>query len=235
MKNALILGAREGNIGRAISTRLRQRGWETVEHSCLNDDYRGEWGTYQYDVPGEADIFSEANACIITLGSTMVDPFPEASGCQIDDVIRACLTLPLLCARKYVRERLEAGNPQGWVVFIGSYAHDHVITYGTAYSAAKAGLAMATRSLAWECPQFLWHILHPYHTPGTPMWNYVQKQVVANRGMTHEEADAYAQKDLKRDHMLTPMEIARLVSMLLEEPAAEWLSGQGLNLYGGTR
>jgi len=36
-------------------------------------------------------------------------------------------------------------------------------------------------------------------------------------------------------HNLTPQEVAKVVRILLTEPAMEWLSGQGLNLYGGSR
>lgn len=235
-KTALVLGARagSGNIGEAIATALASHTTVTAE-SCvqwralLDDSYDHDFE--QYVVP---EMDDGIDALVVTLGATMVQPFEDGMPSEITEVVRACLTLPLLVAQQYVQVRDQLG---GKVVFIGSYAHDHPITYGTAYCAAKAGLAMATRTLAWELgPRgYDFHIVHPYHTPGTPMWEFVQEQVVSNRGMTPAEAEAYAMKDARRGKLLTPEEIAQVVQMLLTLDAAEWLSGSGLNLYGGVR
>lgn len=223
MARAIVLGAREGNMGEAIGLHLSgDLGWEVTLNDCWDKNEA------RYEVPNLE--WSEADAVVITLGRTTVTPFGQVTPTELADTIRACLTLPLLCAQEY----MEWTN-WGKVVFIGSYAHDHPITYGTPYCAAKAGLAMAVQTLAWEAPEFHWHIVHPYHVPGTPMWEWVQSRVMRTRDWTREEADDYARKDLKQPAMLTPLEIAQVVGFLLTNEAAPWLSGQGLNMYGGTR
>jgi hypothetical protein len=59
--------------------------------------------------------------------------------------------------------------------------------------------------------------------------------VMESKGWTKEQADAYAAKDLKMPEQLKPEEVAEVVHTLLTIPAMGWLSGQGLNLYGGSR
>lgn len=231
-KTVMVLGARPGtgNIGDIIAERMgrvdQQYQWSVACHDGYDADFQ------QYTVP---EMDDDVDALVVTLGATMVQPFEEASPSEVAGVIRACLTLPVLAAQRFVKARGDLG---GQVVFIGSYAYDHPITYGTAYCAAKAGLAMATRTLAWElAPKgYDFHIIHPYHTPGTPMWEFVQSQVVQNRGMSHEEAEAYAMKDARRGRLLDPATIAECVAFLLNDTGvSEWLSGGGLDLYGGVR
>jgi NAD(P)-dependent dehydrogenase (short-subunit alcohol dehydrogenase family) len=111
------------------------------------------------------------------------------------------------------------------------------IPTGTLYCAAKAGLAMAARTLGWELTDrgYRIHIVHPYHVPGTPMWAEVERGVMESKNWTKEQADAYARKDLKMPEELAPQDIAKVVHALLTVSALQWLSGQGLNLYGGSR
>lgn len=232
MSKAIVLGARRGsgNIGEAISDTLQICGWRVWESDCQAPAAPGH---EEYNVP-PLEAQADAEALVVTLGRSMVEPFHEASEADIEDVIRACLVLPLLAAKEYLTVR---GYKGGTVVFIGSYAHDHPITLGTAYCAAKAGLAQATRTLAWDYTDkgYRFHIVHPYHTPGTPMWEEVQSQVVAKRGMTREEAEEYARKDLRMPEMLSPRDIGEMVAWLVDSKEGEWLSGQGLNMYGGVR
>lgn len=231
---AVVLGSRpgSGNIGEAIARRLEEdQKWLVQEDDCARSD--GGDGIYYAPPPVVAPCW-DADALVVTLGLSMVEEFHKAPFGIISDVLEACLELPLQCAQRYIQNRGERG---GKVVFIGSYAHDHPITMGTAYCAAKAGLAAATKNLAWDYGKdgYQFHIVHPYHTPGTPMWEAVQSEVVANRGMTREEAEAYAAKDLRFDSHLTPRDIGSIVHMLLTTHAARWMSGAGVNLYGGVR
>jgi hypothetical protein len=53
--------------------------------------------------------------------------------------------------------------------------------------------------------------------------------------MTRIEAENYQTKDLRLPEHLTPAEIAEYVNWMLDAPEAAWLSGQGVNLYGGVR
>jgi len=227
LSRVLVLGTRPDrlNLGTVILNRLVEDGWTGLGYMCLDDD-----GVYRLP----AADWEEYDAMICTLGYTRMVPFKNADEDDIHEVIRACLVLPLMAAKAYVQERQDRG---GTMVFIGSYAHDHPLTYGAAYCAAKAGLAMAVRELAWELTDlaFYSHILHPYHVPATPMGSEVVWGLMEGRGMTREQAEEYQRKDLKMPAHLTPEVVAEVVSWLLREPAARWLAGTGLDLYGGTR
>jgi len=191
---------------------------------CLDTD-----GVYR--IPS-TDL-GQYDAMVCTLGHTRMVPFDQASEDDIHEVIRGSLLLPLMAARGYVRDR---GSKGGAAVLVGSYAHDHPLTNGAAYCAAKAGLAAAVRELAWELtPIFFFHIVHPYHVPDTPMGARVVEQLMETKDLSRGEAEVYQRKDLRMFDHLQPVEVAEVVSWLLTAPAAKWTAGSGINLYGGTR
>jgi NAD(P)-dependent dehydrogenase (short-subunit alcohol dehydrogenase family) len=269
---AYVCGAKQGsgNIGEAIAERFHSAGWATIQDDCAMNDEQGarppggniptpevarehgysedERGHYQwYDAP-PVSVFekADADALIVTLGATYKGHFAEITDGDISRILRACLELPLRCARRYVQATEQKWPPspsQGpadrirHIIFVGSYAHDHPFTNGTLYCAAKAGLDMAARTLGWELTDrgYRIHIVHPYHVQGTPMWAQVEQDVMRTKGMTYEEADAYNRKDLKMPDLLRPEEVAEVVYNLVHLPAFGWLSGQPINLYGGSR
>jgi NAD(P)-dependent dehydrogenase (short-subunit alcohol dehydrogenase family) len=263
---AVILGAKpdSGNIGEAIADELDLWNWAVTMDDCLRgsptrpkgaaqmhgdtaEEFGYEAGTYAfYDAPSYQEFQKwEADALIITLGTTGKTAFAEMKDYEMRRILRGCLELPLECARRFVQaaehthwqDRERSAALARHIIFVGSYAHDHPFTNGTAYCAAKAGLAMAARTLGWELTDmgYYVHVVHPYHVEGTPMWEVVQAGVMEARGWTREEADDYARKDLKMPDALTPREIGQVVRILVEELPMRWLSGQGLNLYGGSR
>jgi hypothetical protein len=69
----------------------------------------------------------------------------------------------------------------------------------------------------------------------TTMWAQVERDVMATKGMTWEEADAYNRKDLKMPDLLTAKQVAEVIEGLVTNPAMGWLSGQAVKLYGGSR
>lgn len=231
-KKAIVLGARKDafNIGSVIRESLNQSGWQVASHDCYQSSEPGAVGGYC--VPDNLP-WNETDALIISLGATFMHDFPQVTTAQIQIVVDACLTLPLQCANEYVAERLMAG---GNIIFIGSYAHRHPFNSGTAYCAAKAGLDMATKTLGWELTDMGYQVncIHPYHVPGTPMWEEVQEGVMRNKGMTREEADEYAVKDAKMP-LARPGDIAEVVKMLLTTQSMKWSSGSSIELFGGTR
>lgn len=230
----IILGARPGtgNIGDAILREMDRRNWEIKVSDCLDHDGK-------YRIPTSLP-YHRADALIVTLGYTRLTPFAVTTEDDIEKVIHGTLLLPLMAVKNYVQERMAGGQRVigsiSRVVVIGSYAHDHALTHCAAYCAAKAGLAAAIQELGWELTEegFRFHIVHPYHVPSTPMGKEVLRGL-ADRVGGYREAEQYQRKDLKMAAHLTPLDIAEVVAWLLTEPAAEWLSGQGLNLYGGTR
>lgn len=263
-QHAYVLGARRGsgNIGDAIVSRLVKDGWiATADDGAVGDGSRppggnipdaetaerhgyqpNEVGLYQrFEAPAVDDFRnSDPDALIVTLGKTAKTHFSEIAEHDVVNMIKANLTLPLEAARRFVAASgmcLHKDVRPRWIIFIGSYAHDHPFTNGTLYCAAKAGLNMAARTLAWELTDLGYRVtcINPHHVPGTPMWKEVERGVMESKGWTKQQADEYAHRDLKMPDPLTPQDIAEIVHAVLTTPAAGWLSGAGLDLYGGTR
>lgn len=231
-EGVLVLGTRRGsgNIGDAIVSRFEQDGRIVGYSDCETD------GVYR--APFSEDL-AEYSSLVVSLGFASFAPFGERETDEalLREIIEGSLLLPLECVRRYVlaRRRMRKG---GRIILIGSYAHDHVLSGSAPYCAAKAGLAHAVRALGWDlAPDFVISIVHPYHVPDTPLGERTVKWMVEDRGMTREEAEQYQRKDLRQPEHLGVRTIAEHVHRLLTMPQVEaaWLSGQGINLYGGTR
>jgi NAD(P)-dependent dehydrogenase (short-subunit alcohol dehydrogenase family) len=224
---ALVLGSRlgSGNIGEAIYDELKVDNWKVYGYDCSNGD--------TYRLPLDAP-WAEADTLVVTLGKEGITPYDNCDEEEIVQIIDGSLVLPMLAVWYWVSARNGRG---GKCVVMGSYAHDHMPTSCAPYCAAKAGLAQAVRSWAWELTPkgFLFHIVHPYHVPSTPMGKRVVEAMVRERGFTEDEAVRYQMKDMRLREHLTPLEIAAVVGWVLKAPEAQWLSGQGLNMYGGVR
>lgn len=226
---AIVLGARRdsNNIGENVAKRLENLAWEVHRDDCWREE------TLRYEIP-MLNAHADADAMVVTLGATALTPFAEMDEAKIRNLIDGCLTLPLEAALEFVQCRGDAG---GRVVFVGSYAHRHPFTNGTAYCSAKAGLDMATKTLAWELTErdFFFYIVHPYHVEGTPMWEEVQAGMMESRGMSRMEADDYAHANLKRPTLMGPDEVSHLIVNLLQFPFGDRLSGTSIEMFGGTR
>lgn len=231
-RRVTVLGSRpkEGNIGAAVAAQFISKGWRVDEDDCHRCPHPvfDPGGEYVVD---DTDL-SAADVVVCTLGTTSVGRFDEVDRGAHARVITACLTLPMLAAHHYLRERNGNG---GRMVFVGSYAHDHVLSHSEAYCAAKAGLAHLVRCLAWDytSENFEFAIVHPYHVPGTPMWRQVQEGVMEVNDWTRQEADRHARRDTQMGRLLTPREVAAAVYDVATADA--WISGAGVNLYGGVR
>lgn len=232
-KKAIILGAEKGsmNIGDVTDEFFVGKGWLTYPDNCLMKGYASQF----YGIPAGLP-FEEADALVVTLGRTSMLPFDKTEDDEIEEVIRGCLTLPLQCAREYVQRRLGAREEGGRIVFVGSYAYRHPFSTGTAYCAAKAGLDMATKTMAWEVTDkgFTVNCVHPYHVEGTPMWEKVQAGVMQNKSMDRHEADEYAYKDVKMP-LARPGELAAMIYNIVNSHETKWTSGSSIEMFGGTR
>lgn len=256
-----------GNIGEAIADKLyAEAGWDVLmDDGAVGDGSRPpggnlptdevarehgytvtDKGRYQrFEAPAVSTFKRfDPDALIITLGKTAKTHFSEISDADVGQMIKANLILPLEAARRFVQATqrrvgvgLKASDRTRWIIFTGSYAHDHPFMNGTLYCAAKAGLNMAARTLAWELTDRGYRVacVNPHHVPGTPMWQEVERGVMESKGWTKEQADEYAHRELKMPNHLHPMNIGGVVAALLTNPDLEWLAGAGLNLYGGTR
>lgn len=231
MRNYLVLGTRDDgkeNIGNGIRAVLEAHEGVTVEgRNCAVSDGG-------FHIPERTPLWwGRFDGLIVSLGKSSVKPFEHQGVQEMYEVVMACLVKPLIAAQRYVDGR---GKRGGKIVFIGSYAHRHPFSAGTAYCAAKAGLDMAVRTLGWELTDkgFYTTVVHPYHVFGTPMWEEVQEGVMKTKGMTREEADAYAEKDLKM-RPLKPVHIGKIVSNFLLNDTYDHMSGSHFELFGGTR
>jgi NAD(P)-dependent dehydrogenase (short-subunit alcohol dehydrogenase family) len=260
---AAVLGASRdsGNIGEAVAARFGLAGWKVIADDCCVDEgrprgsgttdsetlekhgYKGGDGPdryARYDAPSFDDFERwDADALIVTLGKTYKGHFADISPWTVRNLLTANLVLPLECVKRYVDAESFAQrgvNCPRHIVLVGSYAHNHPFTNGTLYCAAKAGLDMAARTLGWELTDrgYRVHVVHPYHVQGTPMWAEVEKGVMASKGMTWEEADAYNRKDLKMPDLLTPGEVAEVIFQVVNNKALNWVTGP-IELYGGSR
>lgn len=261
-RRAIVLGASEGsgNIGDAISQLFGARGWTVFADDCWTDDGRPrgsgnapsdtliEHGYEGGPISNESryrrhelpsfDQFErwDAEALIITLGTSVIKPFSEVRDFEVRRVLEACLLSPLEAVRRYVQS--DRSSVRRSIVFIGSYSHDHVLSNSTAYCAAKAGLDMATRALAWELTDqgYRVHCVHPYHVPATPLGRATLDMMENDpRFGSREDAEAYQNKDLKMPEHLSPEDIAEVIYLLIIYRAMQYLGGAGLNMYGGTR
>lgn len=247
--NGHLVSADPPNIGDAIAARLLQKGHRVGVDDCYRSSAQlarelaaGGWFPTGpghepeggYFAPTMADLLNWDHL-VITLGHGVPSNFRSVEAGEVEDTIRATLILPLECARRYIQVR-RGHEKRGRILFIGSYGHDHVLSNSAPYCAAKAGLAHATRCLAWDFRgEFEIMIVNPYHVPSTPLGAEVVERLMAG-GMTREEAEAYQRKDMvEGQEHLTPVVIAEYVAWMLRAPEAVWSSGQQMNLYGGVR
>jgi NAD(P)-dependent dehydrogenase (short-subunit alcohol dehydrogenase family) len=226
VEEVLVLGGEEvTSIGMAIQTFLIEQSVNCVRDPCVHPD---SW--HRYNIP---PMTRDPDALVVALGSCSTDRLVDMGEDRIADILRANLYLPLIAAKEFMSVRRGLG---GKVVFIGSYNHDHPLTNGTAYSAAKAGLAMAVKSLAWDCaPTFAFFMVNPWQVPYTPMSDAVAKDEAARRGTTVDSIQAYAQRDNRQKAPLNIWDVAEVVHDLLMSKRSHWLNGTGIDMYGGVR
>lgn len=233
MNDVLVLGTSRpegpyGNIGDAVVEEFVRHypNWKVRGTSCWNVD--------QYTAPPVGEL-ERYDALVVSLGRAHIEYLAVMEEADLADVIRANLTLPLLAAKRYVQARGQFG---GAVVFIGSYAHDHVLSRSAPYCAAKAGLAHAVRCLAWDLGElYRFNIVHPYHVEGTPMERYVLEAICKDKDMNSiAEAREYQRKDLRSEQALTAIDVAGVVARLIDDDMTfRWANGAGIELYGGVR
>ena len=227
-RKVLVIGTdqEQRNIGSAIAAFLQSTSYGKVVGVPYRDGH---------DMPSEKDMTGYTDI-VVACGYMKIEPFDELKPDDLFTIIDACLTIPLWAVQNFVRAtKNNRVQPKG-IVLIGSYAHNHVLSNSVPYCAAKAGIDMAVKGLAWELTGQKYNVfgVHPHSVQDTPMTDRVIEQIMHNKILTREQAIDYWQKDMRLGSRLTRHEIARTVYMLLTPPTRH-LSGACLELYGGER
>lgn len=211
--NVYVLGtspsARDGNLGDVVADRFEEKG-----HDVLRDHgWHPDAGRFMPPAPQQ---LKDSSVLVVTSGLAWIEPFDEVDEMMLRELITANLALPLVTAHRYVQAR---GRKGGTVVLVGSYAHDHVLSNSVGYCAAKAGLDMAVRSMAWDlrATTFSIKVVHPYHIADTPMARYVEQRVTETKGLGEREAKLYATKDLGVEDPLHVEEVAELITEMTSD------------------
>lgn len=233
MNHVYVLGARDGsgNLGDQIATEFASMDgdWQPTSDSGEHPP-----GSDRYDIP-DSPLLRRSDAFIITSGLALIKPITEMTDQDVDRVVSANLTYPLAAIQRWLRARRDEG---GTCVVIGSYGHDHVLSNSVPYCAAKAGLDMAIRALAWDHRErdYRFHIVHPHHVLGTPMAEYVEQAVMDTKGLDSSDAMRYALKDLGDWPPLDPGDVARVVYRIVNNgPADAWNYVPQIKMYGPVR
>jgi NAD(P)-dependent dehydrogenase (short-subunit alcohol dehydrogenase family) len=101
-----------------------------------------------------------------------------------------------------------------------------------AYCASKAALVMAVRVAAREmAPTWRVNCVSPGIVAGTPMTEYIDREVTKQRGWTDEQAADYERSMIPMGRRATKAEIGDLILSTLHGP--EYLTGANLEINGG--
>lgn len=164
---AIVTGASSG-IGRAIAIGLGGLGWQIAlgargtakldETAALVIDAGGEAFPRALDITDASsvdsfvsmveDVMGPVSVLVNNAGIAIPGCFWELAPEQIEREVRTNLLGPLLCSRRVLGPMIERG--EGDVVFISSDAARAPRPRMLGYSATKAGVEVAARTLAME-------------------------------------------------------------------------------------
>lgn len=231
--SALVVGVNPEveNIGAAINRRL-----SSVMRCAGLDIYGPD------DIPIIIEFLSgEWNNLIVSCGMTCMAPFEEQRDIDLYRVVEANLITPMIIARRFVGANIDlrpnsSESQVANIVFIGSYAHNHVLSNSAAYCAAKAGLHMLGKCLAWELTGkgFNIFVVHPHSVQNTPMTHEVIDALMEQKDLDTAEALEYWNRTKLLPERLTTSEVADVVANLIFT-GTRHISGAAIELYGGER
>lgn len=210
------------NIGNMISSHLRSIGHQVI-------------GWDKSDIPYGWAIDAETEVLVCCTGTTHLDWIESTQEGEISEIITNTLHAPIMLTRQFVRQTIESPNRK-MIVYIGSMAYNHVLNASSVYCAAKAGLAMFSRCMAWELAPKAYDVftIHPSNVAHTPMSEHTMDEIADYRGLSGAEAYKYWTSAQVRGDMLTKRAIAELVEVLLYGRFG-YVSGSQIELGGGAR
>lgn len=230
-RSCLIVGAKvEGhtNIGGYIIHALADYYVESFDKSL------GDAGNPEF-----VDQILHADASYDTLvccqGTTHLDWIENQTPADIARQVHDSMMSHMIMVNKFVQNTIDKPYRK-CIVLIGSMAYRQILNGSSIYCAAKAGLNMFGRCIAWElAPKgYDVYIVHPGNVANSPMAEQTIKELQRYRNMDEESAALYWNTGNPRNTILTPMEIARLVRVLVSGKY-QYLAGNPIDLTGGQR
>lgn len=241
-RTCLVTGAGRG-IGRSVALSLAAHGHRVAVTARSADQLEALGIRDALAVPGDItestfvdELFQRVEAhwgpvevLVANAGAGFSAPIGRTSDDHWDAQLDVNLTAPFRCLRRAVPSMVDAGF--GRVIVVASIASKVGMKYMTAYTAAKHGVLGMVRAAAAElaatgvtvnavCPGYV----------DTPMTDASVAAIAAKTRLSEDEARAHLAALQPIGRLITPEEIAALVTMLLDAPA---ITGQGLNIDGG--
>ena len=227
--NVVVLGAVEGNIGGIIAEALESDGYRSVTMWDRDDDDL-------LHINGNlSEIYSDTDILIMCQGTTHIDWIENQTTNWIAKQIGDSLLSHILQTNEYVKQTIDKPFRKT-IIYVGSMAYRNVLNGSSVYCAAKAGLNMFARCMAWElAPKgYDVYVIHPGNVKDSPMARSTIKQLAEYRGLTPLEAELYWNTGNPRNTILTPYNIAELVCQLCHG-TLQYCAGNPIDLTGGQR
>ena len=216
-------GCANGNIGDAICEGIHETHY-TKGFSM--EDYR----------VGTADLsYKLTDAIIFNNGLNHLDWIEDQPEEEIWNVTQAILTHTMVETSHFVKQTIKMSNVKT-IIFIGSMAHNHVLNGSAPYCAAKAGLQMFAKCIAYElAPKgYRVYCINPSNVQDSPMSEATIQGLMRYKNLSRQEAEDYWGAECPMGTFLRKDEIAGVVSFLLTVEA-RYLSGTAIDLPGAQR
>ena len=227
--NVMVLGATYKNIGGAIAKKLDAEGYNRVTM----------WDKANGDLlfPNEElnRMYKDTDILIMCQGSTRIDWIENQTRENIGRQLGDSLSSHIVQTVEFVKNTI--ANPyRKTIIYIGSMAYRNILNGSSVYCAAKAGLNMFARCVAWElAPKgYDVYVIHPGNVKDSPMAESTIRQLAKYRGLTDLEARLYWNTGNPRNTILTPYDIAELVSHICDN-TMQYAAGNPIDLTGGQR
>lgn len=226
-RSAIIIGAAENNIGRAIGETLIGENFSVDEYDRI-----GGW-----EAPANIDEILEGaqDTLILCQGHTHLDWIEDQPPVEIENMINDNLTSPIICCSKFIQKTIHLNNKKT-IIIIGSMGGKAVLNGSSPYCASKAGIIHFVKCIGWElAPKgYDVFVINPSNVEGAPMSEKTITDLMRYKNLNRQEAEDYWAAVLPRNEWLQKSDIGNIVKFLVSGDAA-YMSGTCIDLTGGQR